>query len=260
MVKDPYAVLGVTRSATPEEIKSAYRKLAKKYHPDLHPDDPAASEKMNEINEAYDMITHPEKYEAQRRREQAREAYSNYGSQSQNRYTGTGGWYSTDFNGWDFDDLFRAAGFGTYRREAESVSFNPTEQPGDTPEMKAAVNYINAGHYGEAIRFLTQVRHQYRGARWYYLYSLAIYGTGDGSAASDYMAKAVQLEPSNSLYQRLYSLMRQESRTYYRTARTTIFNPFRTIGRIILFIFVFRLILTFISMLLYGGGLFFPVG
>ena len=43
-----------------------YRMLAKKYHPDLHPNDPEASRRMNEINEAYDMLQHPEKYEAKR--------------------------------------------------------------------------------------------------------------------------------------------------------------------------------------------------
>ena len=57
---DPYKVLGVSRSATDEEIKDAYRKLAKKYHPDQYADSPLkdlADEKMKEINEAYDTVT-----------------------------------------------------------------------------------------------------------------------------------------------------------------------------------------------------------
>ncbi len=59
MMTDPYKVLGVSPGASQEEIKKAHRTLAKKYHPDLHPGDSAASEKMNEINAAYDMLIHP---------------------------------------------------------------------------------------------------------------------------------------------------------------------------------------------------------
>ena len=57
---DPYKVLGVSPSATDDEVKDAYRKLAKKYHPDQYADSPLkdlADEKMKEINEAYDAIT-----------------------------------------------------------------------------------------------------------------------------------------------------------------------------------------------------------
>lgn len=59
-MNDPYAVLGVSRNATDEEIKNAYRDLARKYHPDNYTDNPLsdlAGEKMKEINEAYDAIT-----------------------------------------------------------------------------------------------------------------------------------------------------------------------------------------------------------
>ena len=53
MNRDPFEVLGISSSATEDEIKDAYRKLAKLYHPDLHPGDRQAEEKMKEINEAY---------------------------------------------------------------------------------------------------------------------------------------------------------------------------------------------------------------
>ena len=56
MVADPYKVLGVSRDASDEEIKKAYRELTKKYHPDLNPGDEHAAQMMNDVNAAYDQI------------------------------------------------------------------------------------------------------------------------------------------------------------------------------------------------------------
>ena len=68
MAMDPYSVLGVSRDASQDEVKKAYRRKARENHPDLNPNDPNAAERMNEINEAYDRIMNPEKYAAADRR------------------------------------------------------------------------------------------------------------------------------------------------------------------------------------------------
>ena len=61
MIEDPYKVLGVSPDASDDEIKRAYRRLAKKYHPDLNPGDAEAAKKMQEVNAAYEQIKNPEK-------------------------------------------------------------------------------------------------------------------------------------------------------------------------------------------------------
>ena len=80
MVENPYDVLGVSRDASLDEVKKAYRKKARENHPDLNPNDAAAAERMNKINEAYDRIVNPEKYAARDRRAAASNPSAGYGA------------------------------------------------------------------------------------------------------------------------------------------------------------------------------------
>ncbi|MCX7869042.1 MAG: DnaJ domain-containing protein [Terrimicrobiaceae bacterium] len=97
--RDVYEVLGVERSASAEEIKRAYRKLAVKYHPDKNPGDPEAEERFKELGEAYEILTDPEK----------RAAYDRYGHAAFGP-GGVGGSAGGGFH--DPFDLFREV-FGT---------------------------------------------------------------------------------------------------------------------------------------------------
>ncbi len=87
MIDDPYKVLGVSRDAGDDEIKQAYRRLAKKYHPDLNPGDQEAARKMQEVNAAYDQIKNPEKYQ-QPRQSGSYGGYDPFGGYQQQRPTG----------------------------------------------------------------------------------------------------------------------------------------------------------------------------
>lgn len=204
MIADPYEVLGVSKDATKDEIKKAYRQCAKKYHPDLHPDDPDASRKMNEINEAYDMLMNPEKYEAKRNEQQRQGQY--YGGQG-GAYGGYGGFG-------DFDDMFGGFGFGGY----QSVR-NPKAQPGDSVTIQKVITYLNAKRYQEALNLLTTVADVSRNARWYYLSALANEGLSNSILAAEQIERAVRMDPNNRVYRQLLSMMRGSGRTYENNAR-----------------------------------------
>ena len=99
--RDYYEVLGVGRTATDEEIKRSYRKLAVKFHPDKNPDDPHAEEKFKELGEAYDVLMDPDK----------RAAYDRFGHAAfAQGSAGFGGGFHDPFE--IFREVFGGGGFG----------------------------------------------------------------------------------------------------------------------------------------------------
>src|SRR6202140_4941800 len=98
---DYYETLGVPRKSDTDEIRKAYRKLARKFHPDLNPGDKSAEDRFKNVQEAYDILSDPKK----------RQMYDQYGFYSENGFPGAGPGGENarthpnmDFNGFDFSE------------------------------------------------------------------------------------------------------------------------------------------------------------
>ena len=153
-MNDPYEVLGLNRNATEDEVKKAYKTLAKKYHPDVTGNDPAAAKRMQEINAAYDAIIN---------------------------HKDTGSYYSS------------SSSYGYSSNTADSSDEYSVE-------LQAAINYINARRYIEALTALSGIPEGKRGAKWYYLSAVAKGYSGDTQGARIDIARAISLEPNNMTY------------------------------------------------------------
>ena len=184
---DPYQILGVDRNATDEEIKRAYRRLAKQYHPDANPGDENAAKKMQEINDAYDRIKNPEKQQ------------SAGGSQGYNPY-------GQSYGGYGYNP------FGGYYQQQRSY-----HQKYADSHLQAAYNYILYRRYREALNVLAQFE-GVKGAEWYYLSALANQGIGNQVTALEHMRKAVSMEPDNQEYLNALNRMEHGGDTYRRQA------------------------------------------
>ncbi|WP_017296651.1 DnaJ C-terminal domain-containing protein [Nodosilinea nodulosa] len=90
--KDYYAVLGVSRTASADDIKQSFRKLARKYHPDVNPDDKTAEAKFKEVSEAYEVLSDPDKRKKY-------DQYGQYWQQASRAGAGAGGAYGSPFGG-----------------------------------------------------------------------------------------------------------------------------------------------------------------
>ena len=181
-MSDPYKVLGISRDATDDEVKKAYRDKSRKYHPDANVNNPnkdKAEEMFKLVQQAYDQIMNERKY----------------GSSGYGAYGGFG-----NFGGF---------GQGSY-----------TNQQEQDPHYVAASNYINNGHYQEALNVLNDI--QDRTAQWYFLSAIANNGVGNNVLALDLAKTALSMEPNNATYQRLVQTL--ESGGDWYSGRQSMFG------------------------------------
>ena len=173
-MRNPYQVLGVSETASMDEIKKAYRKLSRIYHPDANVNNPnkdQAEAKFKEIQAAYKQIV------------DERERGSSYS------YGGQGG-YEQGYGGFG-----GFGGFGGYTERRQESQ--------ESTKIQAAWNYIRNGYYKEALNVLDGVSMTERGASWYYYSALANAGAGNNITAQEHANIAARKEPGNYQYQEL---------------------------------------------------------
>ncbi len=147
--QDYYELLGVARKASAKDIRTAFRKLARKYHPDLNPGDKSAEEKFKQLQEAYDVLSDSKK----------RQMYDQYGFYSDNLPPGGAGGHggepdvNFDFEGFDFGGGSGAAGGGSSFRDLFSQFFSggrgsagmePEHEPGGDLEYQIEIDFWDA--------------------------------------------------------------------------------------------------------------------
>lgn len=195
-MRDPYEVLGVPRGASDEEIKKAYRRLSRQYHPDANVNNPnkdAAEEKFKEVQAAYKSIMD---------------------GTSQNGYGGYNSGYGGQYGG-GFGGFGGFSGFNDFERYTRRTT---GEDRGEDMYFNAAARYIQNGSYDEALNVLKNISNH--NGKWYYYSAIAHYGKGNKATALEHIQRAMNIEPNNFEYKRVYSQIKNGSNWYNGMGRT----------------------------------------
>ncbi len=230
---DPYQVLGIKRGASEDEVKQAYRSLAKKYHPDLHPGDETCAKKMEEINAAYDAIRSGKADEQQYSNPYGSNPYGGnpYGSNPYggNSY-GNGSYGGNQYGGGPYSGQ-RRNGYQDEQR-GDPFGFNPFGPFGfggatrrEQGPYATVEHYLDARSFPEALHVLSE--YSERDAEWYYLSALANSGAGNRVTALDHARIACTMEPDNAEYRRVLEGLEQGSTVYRSKGQSMGFDMSR---------------------------------
>ena len=195
MNDDPYRTLGINRGASEDEVKAAYRKLAKEYHPDRNGGSAEAEAKMKDINDAYAKVM------GDLRGGGTSSGSSSYGSGARQGYYSQSG-----YGGYN-------QGYGNYG-SAWGYSQGSGYNSGSA-QFTAVRNYLAFGRYAEAMNALNSI--QVKNGEWYYCAAQAMYGMGNRVAALDYAQQAVNMDPANGAYRDLLANLEMGAGSYAHT-------------------------------------------
>ncbi|MBR5429839.1 MAG: DnaJ domain-containing protein [Firmicutes bacterium] len=233
---DPYKVLGVSPNASDEEVKKAYKTLAKKYHPDMNVGASNIKEleaRFKAVQAAYNQIMDQRSGKSQSysgfgqsqsngqgfgQRQSYGGSYGQGQSQGYGQGQGQGQYYGGGYGWGGFG--WGGQGYGNQSYGGRQTSSGGwSSEPGGL-ELEAAANYINARRYREALTALSSVPERGRGARWYYLSALANAGLGNNVTARAHAEKAASLDPTVPEYRYLVEQLARGGSHYQETART----------------------------------------
>ena len=198
-MSDPYQILGVSPSATDDEIKKAYRKLSKMYHPDMNINNPNKEEttkKFKEVQNAYDQIMDMKKH-----------GYSSYNQYANQSSSSANNSYYSSRQYADFNDFF-----SDFFSNAYNNQYQNTYQSEEQRIYSSVVQYINSGYYQEALNLLEGINN--RSAIWYYYSAIANSRIGNNVKALEHAKTALSMEPNNLQYQQLVQMLQNGRRTY----------------------------------------------